>query len=658
MPTLPQIPTQTTYNDITDAFAGYNHNLKIADGEYYNTQNLTTEYYPLMADRRKRGKLAGIPEDVGGLIDKDELYFVAAGSLYRRGNTIALMSGLTPGEKQLVSMGAYLCIFPDMMYYNTADGTDYGSMQRRLDGESGGPMAIWSQRIDGKRMTVYAFSSLHEEDRKNYLKFLKEFSPGGTVSVGGSWMEQQGFSGDHIIYSVKLEDGTIPTKKKNCDPTTGKGTDTGAEDGTSPFIRAAYNGDGTTTIYRLPENAWSIKEITVNSEVLDPDDWTFTAGSAYVLLTDAPDEGNNNVTIAFKPKDGYGGGSGYFTFLIFDEDNEQIPDYPQPTGTYDYVLKSYIPVLDFVCEAQNRLWGCRYGNVGNRLINELYCCALGDFSKWDSYEGTSMDSWTASVGSDGPWTGCINYMGYPTFFKEDRLHRIVISPIGAHEVTETACRGVQEGSWRSLQIVNETLYYKSPLDVCAYQGGFPSSVSQNLGDVKYDSAVAGVFGDRYYISMKDTDGAWSLFVFDTARGLWMREDATQAISFATVGNELYCAPASGGILALQGTDGEPERIIEWFAESGILYYQYPNRKYISRFNLKLQMEKGARMRIFLEYDSSGRWEKSGEIIFQGTNTIMIPVRPRRCDHVRIRIEGMGRMKIFQWARVLEIGSDY
>ena len=53
------------------------------------------------------------------------------------------------------------------------------------------------------------------------------------------------------------------------------------------------------------------------------------------------------------------------------------------------------------------------------------------------------------------------------------------------------CRGVQKGSEKSLRVVNETLYYKSRSDVCAYQGGFPTGVSAALGDVRYHGAVAG-----------------------------------------------------------------------------------------------------------------------------------------------------------------------
>ena len=247
-------------------------------------------------------------------------------------------------------------------------------------------------------------------------------------------------------------------------------------------------------------------------------------------------------------------------------------------------------------------------------------------------------------------------MGYPTFFKENRIHRVSISGYGAHQLTETVCRGVQPGSSRSIAVVNETLYYKSGSDICSYQGGFPKSVSEALGDEKYSEAVAGALGERYYISMKNADGAWAMFVYDTEKGLWMKEDNLHCLGFALLGDELY-AMTEKEILALRGSAGEQESFVSWMAESGILYYQYPDRKYLSRYNFRLQMEEGARMDIFIQYDSSGIWERKGSISFKGTGTVTVPIRPRRCDHMRIRLEGRGEFRLFSVAKILSTGSD-
>ena len=268
-----------------------------------------------------------------------------------------------------------------------------------------------------------------------------------------------------------------------------------------------------------------------------------------------------------------------------------------------------------------------------------------------------LSPWSASVGSDGPWTGAVNYLGCPTFFKENRIHRVAVSSVGAHAVSETVCRGVQEGSAQSLQVVNETLFYKSRSDVCIYQGGFPQSISQPLGDEVYTDAAAGAAGDRYYISMRGAGGVYSLFVYDIRHGLWMREDELHAVAFARLGDELYALTGDGTLLALLGTVGEKEPYIAWEAETGLLTYQHPDRKYVSRFNLRLNMEEGAELSVWLMYDSDGTWVRQGRIRMKGTRTVTLPIRPRRCDHLRMKLVGKGEVRLYSIAKILTYGSD-
>lgn len=317
-----------------------------------------------------------------------------------------------------------------------------------------------------------------------------------------------------------------------------------------------------------------------------------------------------------------------------------------------------VPDMDFVCQCQNRLWGCRYGLQGGKIVNELYCSALGDFKNFHQYMGLSTDSWTASLGSDGQFTGAVSYLGSPCFFKEDRIHRVTVSAQGGHRVDETVCRGVQKGSDKSLCVVGESLYYKARNEICVWQGGFPQSVSSPLGDRQYKNAVAGALGSRYYVSMQDGDGEWSLFVYDSALSLWQREDSLHAACFTSCRGELYCIDADNGlILAMTGREGSGEGKFEWMAESGILRYFTPDRQYISRLSFTMSMENGGSAAVYLRYDGSGQWEKAGELSISGPGTVTLPVRPRRCGHMQLRLTGQGQMSLYDMSRVLEQGSD-
>ena len=257
----------------------------------------------------------------------------------------------------------------------------------------------------------------------------------------------------------------------------------------------------------------------------------------------------------------------------------------------------------------------------------------------------------------------MNYLGSPIFFKENRIHRVSVSAEGAHSVAETVCRGVQRGSAKSLAVVNETLFYKSPAEVCAWQGGFPRSVSAPLGAVSYHAAAGGVIGGKYYLSMLDEAGQSVLFVYDIERELWLREDELRVTDFARVGGELY-AVSDGELLALLGStelDGSTrEDTLAWSATTGIQAFRLPENKRVSRYNIRLSMAAGASLGVDVQYDSDGVWHSTGSVTASGAGTghFLFPVRPRRCDHLQLRLSGQGEMRLLSISRILETGSDY
>lgn len=581
MPYLPQLAVPSTQNVITDTFTGLNHNIKIKAGEMYETQNISTRYYPLLAPRQKRGLVKKL-EAAGGLLAKDKLAYVEGRRLYYDGEATPL--SLTEGDKQLVSMGAYICVFPDKLYYNTADPTDYGSMEAHYS--TAGSVKYTMCKADGSEYDKATVSNTAPTtpdngalwiDTTNVQHVLKQWS-----SATEEWVPVP------TAYTKLsfISNGEIPKLFKQYDGVTIEGSSV-----------EGINGD--KVIYAVGGDA-------------DTPDYIVVVG----LIDQTVDQTEGSVSFA-----------------------------------------RTVPAMDHVIECQNRLWGCYYGNDGKQNLNEIYCCALGDFKNWRQYMGLSTDSWTASVGSDGEWTGAVNYLGYPLFFKENRIHRVTVSSVGAHSTDETPCNGVQPGSGKSLIVINNTLYYKARTGVCAYQGSFPTEISAALGDVKYYDAVSGGIEDKLYISMRTREGKSRLFVYDTRTGLWAGEDDLTCSAFAALGDELYALASDGRLLAMHGTEGTPEPYVDWECESGIMYYQYSNRKYISRFNIRVQMEEGAEMDVYIEYDSSGRWERQGQVKFKGTDTVTIPVRPRRCDHLRVKLKGKGEFRLFSIAKVIELGSD-
>ncbi len=569
---------------VTDTFAGYNHNLKIRDGEFYHTENMTTEHYPMLANRRLRGTVTPPGNgNVQAVIAKDALYTVVDGTLYANGIPTGLNDLQTVHETQLVSMGAYICVFPDKKYINTLNiENDFGDMG-----------AVWEYS------GTVSYAMCHQ-DGTVYEHVTRSAAAPESPAGGDVWI-------DSIADEVK--------------------------------IYSSYSAQWTVL-----ETVYTRVEFTSQGQV--PAAFREQDG---VNITGLYDDDLNGSKILYAVGGQEGTESDYIVLVGIQEEART------QSGALVTIARR-VPDMDFVCEAQNRLWGCFYGFRDGHAINEIYCCALGDFRNWEQYLGVSTDSWRASRGSDGPWTGCVNYLGSPTFFKENVIHPVTVSGLGAHQVGDIPARGVQQGSHRSLAVVNETLYYKTRSGIVAYQGGMPADVGAALGDTRYYEATAGVFGQRYYISMRDAANVWNLFCYDVQNGLWMREDALHVLGFASWGDELY-ANTGAALTAINGTAGTQETAPEWCAETGILHYEYTDHKYVSRFVLRLKMAAGSVLRLYIEYDSSGEWVHSGEVIVRDVNSFTLPVKPRRCDHLRLKIAGKGDVRVFSIARILERGSD-
>ena len=272
--------------------------------------------------------------------------------------------------------------------------------------------------------------------------------------------------------------------------------------------------------------------------------------------------------------------------------------------------------------------------------------------------GISTDSYVASVGTDGQFTGAITHLGYPLFFKENCVHKVYGNYPANYQIQTTTCRGVQKGCSKSLAIVNEVLYYKSRSAICSYDGSLPVEMSSALGDVAYSDAVAGSLGNKYYISMKDATSHYHLFVYDTKKGMWHREDDTEAKDFCYCRGDLYYIDyADYQIKTVRGTGVVDETPIKWSAVTGIIGTDSPDKKYISRLDVRMSLEFGTRVMFFIEYDSCGEWEHLFTMTGTKLGSFAVPIQPQRCDHLRLKIVGDGEAKIYSICKTIEQGSD-
>lgn len=193
-----------------------------------------------------------------------------------------------------------------------------------------------------------------------------------------------------------------------------------------------------------------------------------------------------------------------------------------------------------------------------------------------------------------------------------------------------------------------------------YDSGQPVNISEGLGVRLFSSAAAGALGDRYYISMKDEENAWHLFVFNSAKGLWHREDATHALAFAELDGQLYFLRADGALTAVQGrreTGATLEGPLDWWAETGDMLVESPDNKYLRRLQIRASVANEATLKIEAQYDSSGEWITIYRRGRSRKASFTVPIVPARCDHFRLRISGHGQSAVYAISKEVERGSE-
>ena len=612
MRSMPQLMEGMKQEKLTTTFMGYNHNPVLLDGEMFDMKNLSGDEYPLMGIRKKRAYTAykenGENLPLTGIDGRDELTLIVGGKVYWNmeeveGLTVSTAEDMCP--KKIVNFGAYVCIFPDKKYFNTINLEDYGEIDR-LYSDSGENITLTMCRGDGTDydMTQITVSGTAPENPAN----------------GKLWIDQSGENDVLRQWTSSTQEWVevATTYVKVGGTNIGKGLN----------IYDALTVSGLTA----PDAATD--RIKAQVTALNGSHIVYDAGMDYIVivgLISATQSALKDETVSADRK---------------------------------------VPDLDYIVESNNRLWGCKYGMLNGQVVNEIHASALGDFRNWERYLGNSQDSYTASVGTDGPFTGAVTQKGYPVFFKEQCIHQVHGTTPSSFQIDTTICRGVQRGSWRSAQVVNERVYYKSRKDIMVFDGSMPVSVSEQLGSELYSDARAGALGDKYYISMKDSGGNWVLFTYDTNKSIWHKEDSFHALGFGRVADELFAIDEDNNLLwSMTGSVGTAEDDFEWSATFGMQGVEYTTgtyggkvradtsgARYISRFNIRMFLRETTKARLYIQYND-GAWEDMGEIRGNRMRSFVLPVIPRRCDHLRFRIEGKGEIRIYSISRVMEVGAD-
>ncbi len=583
-PTLKTIPAT---REAVSAFAGLNRQGDVAPGEFSAMENLSSRHYPQAAT--SRANAAYLPDaEPRGILAKQELCYVEGTELVVGRERYDL--SLTEGEKQLISMGAYILILPDKTYFNTADPADHGSFARSI------------------REKYWGFEPCDEAGTPRKVKFIGEELP-ADAQTGDFWCDS---SAETPLLKQLAADGSWQVKdsfvrlfldyyRNEKYPYRGYFTDNFSDGDT---VELAIEGETLID---------AVEELPMADSYMTQLIWAL-AGERKLKILD----GATAVIPGVLP----------YTIAI---------------GNY-IRLGRFMPDMDFVFECGNRLWGCRYGLQQGKFVNEIYASALGDFRNWRSFQGVSTDAYTASVGTDGPFTGAMNYLGYPVFFKENFVHRVYGSYPAEYRIQTTPCAGVAAGCGKSLRLLGDTALYLGKDGVCAYDGAMPSLISRELTGLEGPAAAA-VLGQEYFLSTPE-----GLYVYDSRRRLWHRRSHIDATDMCVWdGRVFYFRLESPGLMELEAGSDK----VSYFMETGIIAGSRQRR--IRSICLRYSLAGWGR--VMVEYDSSGVWLAVGDLPQTKLGWENLPLKPRRCDHFRLKLCGGGCLRLHSIIKTLEEGSD-
>lgn len=600
MSKLPMMPYNSGIGKLTQVqFGGLRHHINCGDGEMFDMENLSAEHYPFITVRKKRGEYLPVSSNAMQIYaDNGVMLIVSAfGITY---NGVKFMDSVSPETAVLVRFGDRVVLMPDKKVINLKYKI-VGFYEKLAD------LPVTAELYDGAAAKNMMTGELHLY-----------------VWDGSNWVDNGKL--------VQDMDAVITDEE-------------------------AVFMDGTLFDEKATANTIKLKNITAYemTEVLG-----FREGDAVNITGCTKLESNNKTPVIRKIESVDKNNMELGVYLRFSDFCFSMPENEDGSSATEYTETSIsisrkTPEMDIIFEHENRLWGAKG--------KEIFASKLGDPCNWNCFEGISTDSYYLQTQDNGEITAGISY-GYPRFFREDSMATVYGSIPSAFQTQTTVLFGVKRGEEKSLERVGGALIWLSNAGIVMYDGDKTYLQDQVFGDWKLSKVISKAGAGKCYVSadlgqhpLADGERLLALFCYDATKGVWTKED-NPGIKSMTYMNGMVYALTNRYIITLNGMDGESEETgsVYFFAEFGDFTDGSPNRKAVSKIQLRLEVGERSYALVKIRYNSSGEWITVKRIEAGKKRSVYIPVIPHRCDHYRIRIEGAGDCTLYSMARELYVGS--
>ena len=601
---LPELYANEGSRSVIGLFKGINRAPVIGEGEFAEMMNMTSDGYPTLTAREPYGKVdlhtqndTPICVTTTAPSGVDQVCFIDPPNVYIGGIEYDLGVGAESPDrpKQIVRMGAYLIVLPDMVYINTADVTDKGKIEDTFSGNVDYEVTVVD--FQGNSPDYSQAQKPSGETIKNGVLWHRTGSASATAlyrwdADAEKWEEEKSYL--KVTDKGTLDPFSMKKELKTGDAVRISGT--GIFDG---FVQiedaeaATGFGKGNVGSFRIPgiigTTVEEVKSITI-SRAIPVLDYACESGNRLWGCRYGENDAGEKVNEIYCSALG-----DFFRWYIGPADNDTSP-------------------VTFSVGTDGRFTGCvTYGGCPT-FFKENHMHRVG------GYLPSDFSVYTEKV--PGVREGCHRSLA-------------VVNNV-LYYVSRSGVMGF-DGS--------------APVKISDKLGSL-SMYAHAVG-----GRCGGKYYLHLRNNRAATQG--NIYALDTALGLWHAEGEEKIESMAEYGDDMLMIRERGeihDILTVKpGTN--PEKAVSWMCETGNIGMENPDRKYITRLTVKLAAEFGSTVRVSILYDSVGTWKEIFATEMVGVRPVTVPILPMPCDHFKLRIEGKGACRIYNITKTMREGAE-
>lgn len=294
-------------------------------------------------------------------------------------------------------------------------------------------------------------------------------------------------------------------------------------------------------------------------------------------------------------------------------------------------LRKRTRVLDNITTHHGRIWGTAPSG------NQIYSSASDDIFSF--MPGDVVKKYAARIPSDTPgtFTALCSYNNDLIAFKPDSI--TIVSGTNPTNYNAAVINGVGCISPKSVAVTPDGVIFLGYRGFYIYNGSIPQCISSKLNR-EYLSAVSGYDGNSYFAAAITHDGVREFLEYDMRYGMWYIRDNIDAVGFFGFLNGFYVADD------LSLYKAKAEECGEWSFETIRLHDNMLDNKGVNEIWIRAEVSEGAEFGVSTlvgddEVLAHTRFSK------KGLNVYRCPVRLRMGESYRVRLDGKGKVVIYE-----------